>query len=455
MDMSIVESAERLNMDKFPPHSIEAEQAVLGGLLVNGEAITRVSDLLEPDYFYRRSHQLIYAAMLDLFERSEPLDIVTVTEYLKGGGQLESCGGRQYLADLAMSVATTANIEYYARMVYQKALLRNLIKAGTEIVQGCYEEPDGEAAIDNAEHLIFSLSQQKSMHQLMHIKDIVDTAFQKIEQRYENKDSLAGITSGFYDLDMLTSGFQQSDLIVVAARPSMGKTAFCLNVAATIAIEHHIPVAVFSLEMSREQVVQRMLCSEAGIDAAKLKSGYLQSDDWTRLSKAMGSLSEAPIYIDDSPLLTALAIRAKARRLKAEIKNLGLIVIDYIQLMQGRRSTDNRQQEVSEISRGLKTLARELDIPVVALSQLSRAVEARQNKRPMLSDLRESGSIEQDADIVMFIYRDEYYNPDSDHRGEAEIIVAKQRNGPTGHFNLLFQASITRFLNRTHAPAGS
>jgi replicative DNA helicase len=445
-DVSLTESS----LDRLPPQSLDSEQAVIGALLVSGDGITRVVDILEPDYFYRKAHQVIYATMLDLFDSNEPIDIVTVSQYLKDQGKLDSVGGRQYITDLSLSIATTANLEYYARIVQEKALLRNLIKAGTEIVAQCYEEPDADAAIDRAEHLIFSLAQRRAMQQLVHIKNIVESSFQKIEERYENRDALAGIPTGFYDLDALTSGFNPSDLVIVAARPSMGKTAFCLNIAQHVAVEANVPVAIFSLEMSKEQLVQRMLCSEASIDANRLRTGHLHTNDWTHLAMAMGRLGEAPIYIDDSAMLNVLEIRAKSRRLKAEMKGLGLIIIDYIQLLQGRKQTDNRVQEVSEISRSLKTLARELNVPVIALSQLSRAVEARQNKRPMLSDLRESGSIEQDADVVMFIYRDEYYNPESERRGEAEIIIAKQRNGPTGTAELLYQSSITRFLNKVH-----
>lgn len=838
--MTIETDIHDTSLDRLPPQSLDSEQAVLGGLLVSGDAITRVIDLLEPEHFYRKAHQVIYAAMLDLFDKNEPIDIVTISQYLKDDGKLENVGGRQYVTDLSLSVATTANLEYYARIVQEKALMRNLIKAGTEIVSTCYEETDADIAIDRAEHLIFSLAQRRSMQQLIHIKNIVESSFQRIEQRYENRDSLSGVPSGFYDLDALTSGFQASDLIIVAARPSMGKclsfdseislsdgsvttiediyrrkdaslltlgndlrfsftkpsafvddgikpvykvttrlgrtvettlahpfltisgwkrlehisvgtkvavprtipvfgterirecevkliayllgdgclsnrkisftntnaniqkdflesvsqfggvncrselriwgkdahqktippeifkleraqlslflnrlfstdgwatvltsgqpqlgfasvseklvrqlqhlllrfgviaklrerqvkyrdrrrrafqlditdsqsievfanqigifgkelavarvrmaveqrrrqtnrdlipieiwqeitllkgneswasfarrsnffdctnihvnrrspsrrrlhsiakslksgrllnlsqsdiywdevvaiepmgskqvydltvpethnfvandicvhnTALCLTVAQHVAIEQKIPVAIFSLEMSKEQLVQRMLCSEASIDANRLRTGHLHTNDWTHLAMAMGRLGEAPIFIDDSALLNVLEIRAKARRLKAEMKGLGLIIVDYIQLLQGRKQTDNRVQEVSEISRSLKTLAREIDVPVIALSQLSRAVEARQNKRPMLSDLRESGSIEQDADIVMFIYRDDYYNPESERRGEAEVIIAKQRNGPTGTVDLLYQSSITRFLNKVH-----
>lgn len=288
------------------------------------------------------------------------------------------------------------------------------------------------------------------MNQLVHIKHIVEDSFAAIEKRYENREQLSGVPTGFYDLDAMTSGFQKSDLVILAARPSMGKTAFVLNLAHSAAVEANVPVAIFSLEMSKEQLVQRMLCAEAQIDANRLRTGHMHTNDWTHLATAMGRLGESPVFIDDSAMLNSLEIRAKCRRLKSEMKGLGLIIIDYIQLMQGRKATDNRVQEVSEISRSLKQLARELSVPVIALSQLSRAVEARQNKRPMLSDLRESGSIEQDADIVMFIYRDEYYNPESDKRGEAEIIIAKQRNGPVGTVELLYQSSITRFLNKVH-----
>ncbi|HEY9678128.1 MAG TPA: replicative DNA helicase [Drouetiella sp.] len=438
------------NAERLPPQSLEAEQAVLGSVLVSTDGITRIVDLVQPESFYRKAHQVIYAAMVDLYEKSEPIDIVTISQYLKDEGTLENVGGRQYITDLSLAVATTANLEYYAKTVQEKALMRNLIKAGTDIVSSCYEETDAEVALDKAEHMIFGLAQKRNMQQLTHVKYIVEDSFASIEKRYEDRDRLSGVPSGFYDLDAMTSGFQKSDLVILAARPSMGKTAFVLNLANAAAIENNVPVAIFSLEMSKEQLVQRMLCAEAQIDANRLRTGHMHTNDWTHLATAMGKLGESPIFIDDSAMVTALDIRAKCRRLKSEMKGLGMIIIDYIQLMQGRKATDNRVQEVSEISRSLKQLARELSVPVIALSQLSRAVEARQNKRPMLSDLRESGSIEQDADIVMFIYRDEYYNPESDKRGEAEIIVAKQRNGPVGTVDLLYQSSITRFLNKVH-----
>ncbi|MDP3507870.1 MAG: replicative DNA helicase [Candidatus Melainabacteria bacterium] len=437
-------------MERLPPQSLDAEQAVLGALLVSGDGVSRVVDVLEPEYFYRKAHQVIYAAVLDLYEKNEPIDIVTISAFLQDQGKLELVGGRLYITDLSRSVATTANLEYYAKLVQEKALLRSLIKAGTEIVGSCYEETDADTALDKAEHMIFNLAQRRNMQQMVHIKHIVEASFQKIEERYENKDTLSGTPSGFYDLDAMTSGFQPSDLVIIAARPSMGKTAFVLNIAQACAVEHGTPCAIFSLEMSKESLVQRMLCAEAKIDSNRLRTGHLHTNDWQALAMAMGRLGEAPIFIDDSAMVNVLEIRAKCRRLKAENKALGMIIIDYIQLLQGRKATDNRVQEVSEISRSLKTLARELSVPVIALSQLSRAVEARQNKRPMLSDLRESGSIEQDADLVMFIYRDEYYNPETEQRGEAEIIIAKQRNGPTGTVDLLYQGSITRFLNKVH-----
>jgi replicative DNA helicase len=657
-------------LERLPPQSIEAEQAILGALLISPDVISRVIDQLDPEQFYRKAHQVIAAAIMDLYEKNEPIDIVTCSQFLKDQGKLDSVGGRQYLTDLAMSIATTANAEYYAKTVNEKSLLRNLIKAGSEIVASCYEETDADLCVDKAEQLIFSIAQRRSANNLTHIKDVVTESFARIEKRYEQRDALSGVPTGFYDLDDMTSGWQKSDLIILAARPSMGKTAFCLNLAQHAAVEGRKPVALFSLEMSKEQLVQRLLCAEARIDANRMRTGFLQSSDWQHLATAMGRLSEAPIFIDDTAVVSHLDVRAKCRRLKSEHKSLGLIIIDYIQLMSGRAKSDgNRVQEVSEISRGLKQLARELDCPVIALSQLSRAVESRQNKRPMLSDLRESGcltgdtlvlvadtgeyermdalvgrkgfhvfamntetwkferkkvvnafstgrkpvfkmktrsgkeiratgnhkfltvdgwrrldeldagmylatpraipalsngageetdnslnrdvipprtwfkyieparvaagvsteqlhdvvnapmfnsrlyrsdlsreqaaniatvvhseslqrlaesdvywdeiisisaegqeevydltvqglhnfvanniivhnSIEQDADIVMFIYRDEYYNAESDKRGEAEIIIAKQRNGPVGTVELLYQASITRFLNK-------
>ncbi|MEW5818886.1 MAG: replicative DNA helicase [Cyanobacteriota bacterium] len=435
--------------DKLPPQSIEAEQAILGAVLVNPDCIPTVLEYVKPENFYKQSHKYIYQAVLDLFDQNEPVDLVTVSEYLRDIDQLDSVGGRVYINDLALSVITTANVEYHARKVSEKSILRDLIRIGTSIVSQAYEENDIDKALDFAERLVFELGQRRDTRELTHIKDIVTESFHRIEERYENKDELLGLSSGFYDLDSLTAGFQKSDLIILAARPSMGKTAFCLNIAAEASIRKQTPIALFSLEMSKEQLVQRLLCAEAEIDAQRIRTGHMQMDDWTKLSTAMARLAPAPVFIDDTPAISVMEVRSKARKLKYEKPDLGLIIIDYLQLMEGdSRARGDRVQEISTISRGLKALAREIDVPVIALSQLSRAVEQRQNKKPMLSDLRESGSIEQDADIVMFIYRDEYYHPELiEKRGEAEIIIAKQRNGPVGSINLHFQPNITKFKN--------
>ncbi len=443
-------------LEKLPPQSLEAEQAVLGALLANPATLARVVELLRPESFYKQSHKLIYSAIVDLFNSSEPIDVVTVSEQLRDLDKLEMVGGRAYVNDLALSMVTTANVEYYAKLVAEKSLLRELIRAGSDIVTQAYEENTTELVLDNAEKLIFSIAQRSVKDDLVHIKDIVTHSYNAIEARYNNRDELVGVPSGFYDLDNLTAGFQSSDLIIVAARPSMGKTAFCLNIAQEVGIRKKLPVAVFSLEMSKEQLVQRMLCSEAEIDANRLRTGHMQAEDWSRLSKAMGEFADAPVFIDDSAGISVMEVRAKCRRLCMEQGNLGLVVIDYLQLMEGSSSGRmDRVHEISGISRGLKNLARELKVPIIALSQLSRAVESRTVKKPMLSDLRESGSIEQDADIVMFIYREEYYDPENvEKRGKAEIIVAKQRNGPIGSIELIFQSNITRFKSpvsaRTH-----
>lgn len=435
--------------DKLPPQSVDSEQAVLGAILVNPDTIPTVLEYLKPDNFYKQAHKYIYQAVLDLFEKNEPTDIVAISEYLRDIAKLEAVGGRSYINDLALSVITTANVEYHAKKISDKAILRDLIKAGTQIVAEAYDQTNIDKALDQAEKIIFELGQRRDARELTLIKDIVSDSFHKIEQRYENKDELLGLSSGYYDLDSLTAGFQKSDLIILAARPSMGKTTLSLNIATEVAIRKRTPIAVFSLEMSKEQLVQRLLCSEAEIDAQRIRTGHMQMDDWSKLSTAMSKLAPAPIFIDDTPGISVMEVRSKARKLKYEFSNLGMIIIDYLQLMEGdsdRRG--DRVQEISNISRGLKSLAREIDVPVIALSQLSRAVEQRQSKKPMLSDLRESGSIEQDADIVIFIYRDEYYHPDLiEKKGEAEVIVAKQRNGPVGSVNLLFYPSITKFKN--------
>lgn len=436
----------------LPPHSVESEQAVLGGILFSPDAFNKIIELIRPDDFYRGPHKHIFEAMTDLYNKGEPIDIITVSEMLNDKEALEAAGGRPYVMDLAMSVATAENIVYYARIIRNKALLRQLITAGNEIASSCYEINDAEQAIDQAQQAIFQIAQHGTPNDLTHIKDILPESWDQIEERCANKGSLMGVSTGFYDLDSYTSGLQKSDLIILAARPSMGKTAFCLNIVTHVAMREQKPTLVFSLEMGKEQLVLRMLCAEAELDAHKIKTGEIGDHEFHRLNQAMGKLSDAPIYIDDTPGLSVMEMRAKARKIQMEAGgDLGLIVIDYLQLMQGPgggSSTDaNRTQEISAISRGLKGLARELKVPVIALSQLSRAVESRQDKKPMLSDLRESGAIEQDADLVMFIYRDEYYNKDSERPGTADIIIAKHRNGAVGEIELLFRNSITRFLN--------
>lgn len=436
---------------KKPPQSIEAEEALLGALLVNPIAISRIVETISTESFYKPAHGILYSAIIDLYNKSEPVDIVTVSEYLRDSDKLEKAGGRAYINDMAMNVVTTANIEHYAKIISEKATLRELINAGNEIISISYEEGNSDITLDTAEKMIFSIAQKKTTTDLIHVKDLVVTGYEQIEARYNNRNELSGVPTGFYDLDNQTSGLNKSDLIILAARPAMGKTSFALNIALNVALKKKVPVAIFSLEMSKEQLVQRLLCAHAEIDASRLRSGHMQSEDWSALTRAMGELADAPIFIDDAPAVTVMDIRAKCRRLCMEHGDLGLIAIDYLQLMEGSsKGRMDRVQEISGISRGLKQLARELRAPVIALSQLSRAVEGRQSKKPMLSDLRESGSIEQDADIVMFIYRDDYYNPENlESKGKAEIIVAKQRNGPTGSVNLLFQSNITKFKNPT------
>lgn len=436
-------------IQRIPPQNLEAEEAILGAVLTNPICLNKIADLITPESFYKPANRLIYEAVLDLFGKNQAIDIVTVSERLSETEKLELVGGRAYVNDLALNVVTTANIEYYAKIVQEKAIKRNLINAGSEIVEMAYENNSMETTLDNAEKLIFNIAQQKATTDLVPIEELVLKSYEQIEFRYNHRDELIGVPTGFYDIDMMTSGLQKSDLIILAARPSMGKTAFALNIAQNVALRANKAVAIFSLEMPKEQLVQRMLCSEAEVDTQRLKTGLMQAKDWEKLTSTMNVFAEAPIYIDDCAGATVMDIRAKCRRLMMETKELGLIVIDYLQLMSGSEKED-RFQQISSISRGLKTLARELGVPVIALSQLSRAVEQRNDKKPMLSDLRESGAIEQDADIVMFIYRDEYYNKEeSDNRGKAEVIIAKHRNGPVGSVPLLFQANITKFKNVT------
>ena len=436
------------------PQNIEAEEAVLGAILVNPSVITKVVEFITPESFYKPAHKYVYEAMLQLFNQNERIDLVSVSDILNFNSKLEVIGGRAFINDLSYKTITTSNIEYYAKIVQEKAIKRALINAGSEIVSLGYDLNSTDDSLDNAERLIFEIASKKATKDMSHVKDLVLQSYEKIEYRYNHRDELTGVPTGFYELDNMTSGLQRSDLIILAARPSMGKTAFALNIAQNVAIKAKIPVAIFSLEMSKEQLVQRLLCSEAEVDSQKMRTGNMQRKDWDKLATSMSDISDAPIYIDDSAGCTLTDIRAKCRRLAMEEKNLGLVVIDYLQLMEGVGRED-RIQQISAISRGLKTLARELDVPVIALSQLSRAVEQRKDRRPMLSDLRESGAIEQDADIVMFIYRDDYYNREegddapkaTGKEGKSEIIIAKQRNGPVGSFELLFQGSITKFKN--------
>ena len=432
--------------ERVPPQNIEAEQAVLGAMLIKKEAIVEVQEILQPEDFYRETHRLVYEAMIELSGNDEAVDLVTLTEQLRKSGMLEKIGGLPFLTQLANAVPTAANVTYHAKIVKEKAELRRLISAATEIAGAAYEDADSvENIMDAAEKKILSVAGSQNGGTFESMKSIVMRTFERINVLYESRGGLTGLSCGFKDLDKLTSGLQKSDLILVAARPSMGKTAFTLNIASYVGL-HGGKVAFFSLEMSKEQLMQRMLCAEGGIDATRLRTGQLDAKEWNRLVETADRLSRAPIYIDDTAGITVMELRSKARRLKAE-HGLDLIIIDYLQLMQGRpsRNGDNRQQEISEISRSLKALARELDVPVIALSQLSRSVESRQVKKPMLSDLRESGSLEQDADIVMFLYREDYYDKDTENKNITEIIIAKHRNGPVDSIQLFFQKEYTKF----------
>jgi replicative DNA helicase len=447
--------------DRTPPFSMEAETAVLGGMLIDREAVTRAVEHLDDGMFYREANRRLYRAMVRLFERGDVIDVITVAEELKKTGEMESAGGFDYLGALVDAVPTAANIAFHARIVRDKALLRRLVEQSSQIIRDVYEqgERDVNEILDQAEARIFQVAESHKREGFIWIKEILWSAFEHIERLQESTTGITGVPSGLADLDRLTTGLQKGDLCIVAARPSMGKTSLALNMAAHAAIEEGIPVAIFSLEMSSEQLVQRLLCAEGRIDAQKLRRGKLSQEEHQRLAGAAGHLNTAPIWIDDQPGANVLEIRAKARRLQSELrsdhKDLGLILIDYMQLMSGARNSESRVQEVSEISRGLKALARELEVPVIALSQLSRGPEQRTDKRPMLSDLRESGSIEQDADLVMFLYRPEYYaapEKRAELEGMSELIIGKQRNGPTGVVELYFQKSYTRFDSAARGP---
>jgi replicative DNA helicase len=446
-------------VDRVPPQNIEAEQAVLGAILINADALITAMERITSDDFYRGAHQRIFEAIVELAEDQEPVDLITLTALLQNKQQLEEIGGVTYLSELANAVPTAANIDYYAAIVEEKSMLRRLIRTATQIVTNGYANEDNVGAmLSEAEAKILEISQRRSSSGFVVIRDVLMEVFEKVENLYSNKGGSTGIPSGFIDLDKMTSGFQRSDLVILAARPSVGKTAFALNVAQNVGVRAKETVAIFSLEMGAAQLVQRMICAEANVDANRMRTGYLEGDDWEKLTMAIGALSEANIYIDDTPTITVADIRAKCRRLQQE-KGLGMILIDYLQLIAGRggKGGDNRQQEVSEISRTLKQIARELNVPVIALSQLSRGVEQRQDKRPMMSDLRESGSIEQDADIVAFLYRDDYYDKESEKKNIIEIIIAKQRNGPVGTVELAFLKQFNKFVNmdRSHQEAAA
>ena len=447
-------NGEPLVFDRIPPQNVEAEQAVLGAILLDSVTIITVMELLRPEDFYREAHQRIYEAMVDLNGDNEPIDLITLTTRLQAKQQLGEVGGIQYLTELASAVPTAANVQYYAKIVEEKSMLRRLIRTATEIVANGYTGAEDVAQLlSEAESRILEISNRKSSTGFVSIRDVLMEVFERVETLYNQRGTTTGIPSGFPDLDRMTAGFQRSDLIIVAARPSVGKTAFALNVAQNVAVRAKETVAIFSLEMSAAQLVQRIICAEANVDAGRIRTGALEGDDWEKLTMAIGTLSEAEIYIDDTPAITVADIRAKCRRLKKE-KGLGMILIDYLQLIAGRgKAGENRQQEVSEISRTLKQIARELEVPVIALSQLSRGVEQRQDKRPMMSDLRESGSIEQDADIVAFLYRDDYYDKESEKKNIIEIIIAKQRNGPVGTVELVFLKNFNKFvsLDKSHS----
>ncbi len=434
-------------LDRLPPQNVEAEQAVLGAILIAPDVLVTLAERLRPDDFYRHAHRLLYEAALEIAERGEPVDIVTLTAKMQTQGKLEESGGVEYIIGLARAVPTAANAEYHAEIVTDRAMLRRLIGVSTEIAATSYAGTESVSdLLDQAERRILALAQTRNDRGFTPIKDVLLSAYERIEFLYHHKGGLTGVSSGYPELDRMTSGFQKSDLIILAARPSVGKTAFALNIAQNVAVRAHQTVAIFSLEMSKEQLVQRMICAEANIDASVLRSGQLADEDWTKLSMGIASLSEAPLYIDDSPGITLAEMRSRLRRLQLE-HGLGLVVVDYLQLIHGKGKADNRQQEISEISRSLKGLARELDVPVVALSQLSRSVEQRQDKRPMLSDIRESGSIEQDADVVGFLYRDDYYDPESEKKNIVEVIIGKQRNGPTGKVELVFLKNYNKFVS--------
>ena len=437
-----------MELGRIPPHDIEAEQAIIGSMLTDKDAVIAAVEVLQEQDFYREDNKIIYSAILNLYNRAEPIDIITLKSELKSMGKFEAVGGLEYIVQLPDKVPTTSNVEQCIKIVEEKSMLRALIKTADELITLGYDPTqEVEQVIDTAEKKIFQVMQKKNQKGYSSIKDILVDTFTQLEQLYNQKESITGVPTGFVDLDYRTSGLHNSDLILVAARPAMGKSAFALNIATNAAVRAKVPVAIFSLEMSKEQMTNRILCSEAMVDSAKVRTGKIDDDEWAKLAATSGELSEAGIYIDDTPGISIMEIRAKCRKMKLE-KNIGLVVIDYLQLVQGsNKKGGSREQEIAEISRSLKILAKEIDVPVIALSQLSRAPEQRIDHRPMLSDLRESGSIEQDADIVMFLYRDDYYNEDTEKKNIAEVIIAKHRSGATGTVELLWLANYTKFAN--------
>ncbi len=437
--------SKKIDLEKLPPQNLEAEQALLGSMFLDKEAIGISIEHIRPDYFYKQSHKEIFEAIVDLYDSNQAVDLVTVTDKLQKNGKLELVGGATYLTDIADSVPTSANVEHYAFIVKEKYILRSLISASTKIISQSYQsEVEAVEVLDKAEQAIFKIASGRVEGSSVAIKDIIQDSIETIDNLYQRKENVTGVPTGFKDFDVITAGLQQSDLIIIAGRPSMGKSALAACIIEHVSINQELPVAIFSLEMAKEQLVQRILCSHAKVNIHKVRTGFLSQSDWPKLTNAAGKLSEAPIYIDDTPGISALELRAKARRLKSRY-SIQLLVLDYLQLMRGSSNSENRQNEISEISHSLKALARELSIPVIAISQLSRAVESRQGNRPQLSDLRESGSIEQDADLVTLLLREEYYNPTEENKGLAELIIAKQRNGPVGSVNLAFLKEYARF----------
>ncbi|MFH1504418.1 MAG: replicative DNA helicase [Candidatus Omnitrophota bacterium] len=435
------------NLDRIPPQNIDAEMATLGAMLLNEKVVSEIFELIDEDFFYKNEHKAIFSSVVSLFDRGKKIDILTVSEDLSKKKLLDKAGGTVYLTTLADFVPTAANASYYARIVKEKGILRSLINSATQIVSSAYRgQEEVSSILDRAEKLIFEISDRRVEKSYVHIKDIIKDGIELIESLYHKKSHVTGVPTGFKDFDLKTAGLQKGDLIVAAGRPSMGKSAFCTSIANYVAVEEKIPVAIFSLEMSKEQIMQRFLCSLAKVEVNRVRTGFLAPAEWPMLTSAAGRLSEAPIYIDDTPAMNVFELRAKARRLKAH-HNIQLLLVDYLQLVRGMRRGDNRQQEISDISQGLKALAKELNIPVIAVSQLSRAVESREGHRPKLSDLRESGAIEQDADVVILLFREEYYNPTEENKGIADVIIAKQRNGPTGTISLAFLKEYTKFAD--------